>query len=178
MHNDIMAVSFKECPSMLAPGRYAQWQSRFLRYVDTKPNKKELKQCIYDGPYVMTKILILAKPAIVTQEAVHEHRVPETYGNTTPEKYAYFDAETAEIHMILSGIRYETYSTVDECTISKEMKPKRAKYYAYHKEKMMLCKHEEKGMPLSVEQDEWLYDTDEEPDEHEFEAHYIYKAKI
>nr|GEW82758.1 putative reverse transcriptase domain-containing protein [Tanacetum cinerariifolium] len=30
------------------------------------------------------------------------------------------------------------------------VKPKRAKYYAYHKEKMMLCKHEEKGTRLDM----------------------------
>ncbi|GKE61125.1 gag-pol polyprotein [Tanacetum coccineum] len=59
-----------------------------------------------------------------------------------------------------------------ECT-----KPKRAKVYAYHKEKMMLCKQEEKGVPLSAEQDEWLYDTNEEPDEQELEAHYIHHSE-
>ncbi|GKC26937.1 hypothetical protein Tco_1034231 [Tanacetum coccineum] len=47
-------------------GRYAQWQSCFLRYVDTKPNKQELRQCIFDGPYVMTEITVLAKPATTT----------------------------------------------------------------------------------------------------------------
>ncbi|GJV03556.1 hypothetical protein Tco_1337125 [Tanacetum coccineum] len=52
-------------------------------------------------------------------------------------------------------------------------KPKRVKDYEYHKEKMMLCKQESKGIPLSVEQNEWLQDTDEEPDEQELEAHYI-----
>ncbi|GKC74680.1 reverse transcriptase domain-containing protein [Tanacetum coccineum] len=57
-------------------------------------------------------------------------------------------------------------------------KPKRTKYYAYHKEKMMLCKHGEKGVPLSVEQGDWLADTDEEPDEHELEAYYMYMEKI
>ncbi|GJU39025.1 hypothetical protein Tco_1191982 [Tanacetum coccineum] len=44
-------------------------------------------------------------------------------------------------------------------------KQKRVKDYSYHKEKMMLCKQEGKGVPLSVEMDEWLQDTDEEPDE-------------
>nr|GEV76492.1 hypothetical protein [Tanacetum cinerariifolium] len=39
------------------------------------------------------------------------------------------------------------------------------KDYEYHKEKMMLCKPESKGIPLSVEQNEWLHDTDEEPDD-------------
>nr|GEW74590.1 hypothetical protein [Tanacetum cinerariifolium] len=43
MHNDIMVAGYKERPPMLATGRYAQWQSRFMRYVDTKPNMKELK---------------------------------------------------------------------------------------------------------------------------------------
>ncbi|GKF64291.1 hypothetical protein Tco_0187739, partial [Tanacetum coccineum] len=57
-------------------------------------------------------------------------------------------------------------------------KPKRAKDYEYHKEKMMLCKQESKGVPLSAEQDEWLHDTDDEPDEQELEAHYMYMAKI
>nr|GEV36142.1 Gag-Pol polyprotein [Tanacetum cinerariifolium] len=40
----------------------------------------------------------------------------------------------------------------------------RQKDYAYQKEKMMLCKQEEKGMPLREEQGDWLADTDEEPD--------------
>ncbi|GKF46771.1 gag-pol polyprotein, partial [Tanacetum coccineum] len=57
-------------------------------------------------------------------------------------------------------------------------KPKRAKDYAYHKEKMMLCKQEEKGVPLRAEQGDCLDDTDYEPDEQELEAHYMYMAKI
>ncbi|GKA47044.1 hypothetical protein Tco_0739927 [Tanacetum coccineum] len=52
------------------------------------------------------------------------------------------------------------------------------KDYSYHKEKIMLCKQEEKGVPLSAEQSDWLHDTDEEPDEQELEAHYMYMAKI
>ncbi|GKE54834.1 retrovirus-related pol polyprotein from transposon TNT 1-94 [Tanacetum coccineum] len=35
-------------------------------------------------------------------------------------------------------------------------KSKRVKDYSYHKEKMMLCKKEEKGVPLSAEQNDWL----------------------
>nr|GEZ57560.1 hypothetical protein [Tanacetum cinerariifolium] len=58
------------------------------------------------------------------------------------------------------------------------MKPKHAKDYAYHKEKMMLCKQEEKGVLLNVEHGDWLDDTDEEPDEQELEAHYMYIEKI
>nr|GFA04169.1 hypothetical protein [Tanacetum cinerariifolium] len=93
MHNDIMAAGSKEHPPMLATGRYAHWQSRFLRYVDMKSKKKELKQCIFDGPYVMTEVIVLAKPATATQEVAPEHTVLETYGNTTLEKHAYINAE-------------------------------------------------------------------------------------
>ncbi|GJY95333.1 hypothetical protein Tco_0511694 [Tanacetum coccineum] len=57
-------------------------------------------------------------------------------------------------------------------------KPKRVKDYMYHKEKMLLYKQAEKGVPLQVEQADWLEDTDEEIDEQELEAHYSYMAKI
>nr|GEU34662.1 hypothetical protein [Tanacetum cinerariifolium] len=49
-------------------------------------------------------------------------------------------------------------------------KPKRAKDYTYHKEKMLLCKQAEKGVPLCAKQTNWLDDTDEELDEQELEA--------
>ncbi|GJV98621.1 hypothetical protein Tco_1553873 [Tanacetum coccineum] len=48
----------------------------------------------------------------------------------------------------------------------------------YHKEKMMMCKQAEQGVPLQAEQVDWLEDTDEEIDEQELEAHYSYMAKI
>ncbi|GJR75970.1 retrovirus-related pol polyprotein from transposon TNT 1-94 [Tanacetum coccineum] len=54
----------------------------------------------------------------------------------------------------------------------------RVKDYAYHKEKMMMCKQAEQGVPLRAEQADWLEDTDEEIDDQELEAHYSYMAKI
>nr|GEZ77900.1 hypothetical protein [Tanacetum cinerariifolium] len=56
--------------------------------------------------------------------------------------------------------------------------PKRVKDFAYHKEKMLLYKQAEKGVPLQAEQYDWLEDTDEEIDDQELEAHYSYMAKI
>nr|GFC18435.1 hypothetical protein [Tanacetum cinerariifolium] len=58
------------------------------------------------------------------------------------------------------------------------IKPKRVKDSAYHKEKMLLCKLAEQGVPLQAEQYDWLANTDEEVDEQELEAHYSYMAKI
>ncbi|GJU26332.1 hypothetical protein Tco_1164953 [Tanacetum coccineum] len=63
----------------------------------------------------------LPKPSTTTQEAVPEHTVPETYGNTTSEKRAYIDVEAKAIHMKLSGIGDGIYSTIDACTIAKEL---------------------------------------------------------
>nr|GEW01884.1 hypothetical protein [Tanacetum cinerariifolium] len=57
-------------------------------------------------------------------------------------------------------------------------KPKRAKDYIYHKEKMLLCKQAEKGVLLQIEQADWLEDTDEKVNEQELEAHYMYMEKI
>ncbi|GJW76875.1 hypothetical protein Tco_0138557 [Tanacetum coccineum] len=98
MHNDIMAAGSKDHPPMLATGRYAQWQSGFMRYVDTKPNMKELKKCILNGPY------------------------------------AYIDAESEAIHMILSGIGDEIYSTIDAC---KELSEKEKEVSDFSKNELL-----------------------------------------
>nr|GFB31011.1 hypothetical protein [Tanacetum cinerariifolium] len=57
-------------------------------------------------------------------------------------------------------------------------KPKRAKDAAYHREKLLLCKQEEAGIQLNAEQADWKDDTDDESDDQELEAHYMYMAKI
>nr|GFB85901.1 hypothetical protein [Tanacetum cinerariifolium] len=57
-------------------------------------------------------------------------------------------------------------------------KTKRVKDSAYHKEKMLLCKQVEQGVPLQAEQYDWLADMDEEVEKQELEAHHSYMAKI
>ncbi|GKF82127.1 hypothetical protein Tco_0243783, partial [Tanacetum coccineum] len=58
MHNNIMAAGSKDRPPMLRPGRYSQWRSRFLRYIDTKGNGEYLRKCIFEGPYKLTSVVI------------------------------------------------------------------------------------------------------------------------
>nr|GEW56276.1 hypothetical protein [Tanacetum cinerariifolium] len=60
----------------------------------------------------------------------------------------------------------------------KDIRTKMVKDSMYHKEKMLLCKQAEQGIPLQAEQYDWLADTDEEIDEQELEAHNSYMAKI
>nr|GEV88161.1 hypothetical protein [Tanacetum cinerariifolium] len=49
---------------------------------------------------------------------------------------------------------------------------------AYHKEKMLLCKQEETRVQLNAEQADWKDDTNDESDDQELEAHYMYMAQI
>ncbi|GJV50009.1 retrovirus-related pol polyprotein from transposon TNT 1-94 [Tanacetum coccineum] len=76
-----------------------------------------------------------------------------------------------------SGI--QCYNCKEYGHVSREcQKPKRAKDATYHKEKMLLCKQEEAGVQLNAEQADWKDDTDDESDDQELEAHYMYMAQI
>nr|GEW39914.1 protein ALP1-like [Tanacetum cinerariifolium] len=76
-----------------------------------------------------------------------------------------------------SGI--QCYNCKEFGHVSREcQKPKRAKDAAYHREKMLLCKQEEAGIQLNAEQADWKDDTDDESDDQELEAHYMYMAKV
>ncbi|GJS82610.1 hypothetical protein Tco_0749151 [Tanacetum coccineum] len=352
MHNNIMAAGSRDRPPKLATGRYAQWRSRFLRYIDTRSNDDALKKCILEGPYTSSTVIIPAVPATDNSPAVPERTIVETILNMSPENKAHFESEKEAIHLILTRIGDEIYSTVDACKTAHEIcydasqclvssttstrmvkevneiraeriaknanplalvptaqphqdpyyqtskshksyaptsktslltrshattrhkgkeiakpitppsesaseedsdpeqsqndkemhknlaliakyfkkiykptnnnlrtssntrnknvdttprykndnqtgqfgnqrtmtvagareteyrKPKRVKDFTYHKEKMLLCKQAEKGVPLQAEQSDWLADTNEEIDEQELEAHYSYMAKI
>ncbi|GKB45609.1 hypothetical protein Tco_0896362, partial [Tanacetum coccineum] len=333
MHNNIMAAGSKDRPPMLGPGRYSQWRSRFLRYIDTKPNGEGLRKSILSGPYVPSTVLVQAVAATEGNPAIQQHTTIETVLNMTPENKEHFLSEKEAIFLLLTGIGDDIYSTIDACKTANEMwiaierlqqgeslnvqdvktnlfwefgkytsrdgdsmksyylwfyklmneltrnnlqqskeidtisyhtlldilkqyqnevndihakriaksanplallaaaqpyshnyyqapkpqrsnklallgkyfkrlykptnnnlrtssnsrnktedttprKPKRVKDYAYHKEKMMMCKQAEQGVPLQAKQADWLEDTDEEIDEQELEAHYSYMAKI
>ncbi|GJV31176.1 hypothetical protein Tco_1391576 [Tanacetum coccineum] len=91
MHNNIMAAGLRDRPPMLATGRYAQWQSRFLRYIDTRPNGDALQKCILKGPYTPTIVTTLAVPTTENSPAVPEQIIVETVMNMTPENRAHFD---------------------------------------------------------------------------------------
>ncbi|GJW42339.1 phospholipase-like protein [Tanacetum coccineum] len=121
MHNNIMAAGSKDRPPMLGPGRYSQWRSRFLRYIDTKPNGGGLKKCILNGPYVPTSVLIQAVPEAEGRPAVQQHTAIETVLNMTPENKEHFQSEKEAIFLLLTGIGDEIYSTVDACNTVNEM---------------------------------------------------------
>ncbi|GJY86482.1 hypothetical protein Tco_0500508 [Tanacetum coccineum] len=93
MHNDIMVAGLRDRPPMLATKRYAQWQSRFMGYINTKENSVSLRKCI----------------------------LKETFANMSAKNYAHYDAEAEAIHLILTGIKEDIYSAVDACTTARDM---------------------------------------------------------
>nr|GFC53252.1 hypothetical protein [Tanacetum cinerariifolium] len=121
MHNNIMAAGSRDRPLMLAPGRYPQWRLRFLRYVITRPNGEALRKCILSSPYKPTTVLVHAVEATDNSPAVAEHTIVATPANMSPENKAHFLAEKEAIHLILTGIRDDIYSTVDACQTAQEM---------------------------------------------------------
>ncbi|GJR25313.1 hypothetical protein Tco_1101545 [Tanacetum coccineum] len=121
MHNNIMTAGSRDRPPILATGRYAQWQSRFMRYVDTKQNSDALRKCILQGPYKLSNVTIPAQLATDDSLVVEEQTVVETLSNISTENRAHYDAGKEAIHLILTGIGNKIYSTVDACKTAHDM---------------------------------------------------------
>nr|GEU83486.1 retrovirus-related Pol polyprotein from transposon TNT 1-94 [Tanacetum cinerariifolium] len=75
-----MAASSRDRPLMFAIGRYPQWRSRFLRYIDTRPNGDALRKCILNGPYIPTTIVVQVVAATDDSPAIPEHTTLRKYG--------------------------------------------------------------------------------------------------
>nr|GEY27665.1 hypothetical protein [Tanacetum cinerariifolium] len=105
----------------LQTGRYAQWQSRFLRYIDARPNGDDLRKCILEGPYQLTTVTIPPVPAIDDSLVVSERTAVETLLNMSPKNKEHYQSKKEEIHLLLTGIGDEIYSTVDACKTAHEM---------------------------------------------------------
>ncbi|GJT97621.1 hypothetical protein Tco_1093139 [Tanacetum coccineum] len=93
MHNNVMAAGSRDRPPMVAMGRYAQWQSHFLRYINTRPNGDSLRKCILQGPYTPSTVTILVVPAINDTPAVPDRTAIETILNMSPKNKSHYESE-------------------------------------------------------------------------------------
>ncbi|GJZ62019.1 hypothetical protein Tco_0618156 [Tanacetum coccineum] len=197
MYSNIMAAGSKDRPPMLGPGRYSQWRSRFLRYIDTKPNGEGFRKSILSVPYVPSTVLVQAVAETEGNPAIQQHTTIETVLNMTPENKEHFQTEIEAIFLLLTGESLNEQDFKDQSVLGilkftsrdgesmsrithgstnlptttfellqetvggqvvqqtgiqcfnckgyghyakESRKPKRVKDYAYHKEKMMMCK--------------------------------------
>nr|GEV82804.1 hypothetical protein [Tanacetum cinerariifolium] len=198
LDNAIMEAGGKDRPPMLAPGNYVQWKSIIKRYINTKSNHELIHYCLKNPPYKYTwvdKVVPVSKAEAVqiilkgigndiysTVDACPNDNSPrinkgigyeiqrsgnvagarETVGTTVVQKYG------------IQCYNYKEFGHVArEC-----QKPKQVNDAAYHKEKMLLCKQEEVGFQLNADQADWRDDTDDESEDQELEAHYMYMAQI
>ncbi|GJT22843.1 hypothetical protein Tco_0892780 [Tanacetum coccineum] len=78
-----------------------------------RPNGDALRKCILKGPYTSTIVITPTVHATGDSPAVPEQTTVETVMNMTLENRAHFESENKAIHLILTGIGDEIYSTVD-----------------------------------------------------------------
>ncbi|GJS70710.1 retrovirus-related pol polyprotein from transposon TNT 1-94 [Tanacetum coccineum] len=90
-------------------------------YIDTRPNGDALRKCILKGPYTLTIVTTPAVPATEDSPAVPKQTTVEKVMNMTLENIAHFESEKEAIHLILTGIGDEIYSSVDACQTAQEM---------------------------------------------------------
>ncbi|GJZ69561.1 hypothetical protein Tco_0633111 [Tanacetum coccineum] len=102
---------------MLGPGRYSQWRSHFLWYIDTKPNGEGLRKSILSGPYVPSTVLVQVVAATEGVPTIQQHTTIETILNTTPENKEHFLSKKEAIFLLLTGIGRYIYSTVEALLI-------------------------------------------------------------
>ncbi|GKA47696.1 integrase, catalytic region, zinc finger, CCHC-type containing protein [Tanacetum coccineum] len=186
LHNAIMEAGSKDRPPMLALGNYYSWAEKTVPVAEggsettterSQQSTRNRGKAIvtssaptYDPePDTVTEDDEMSKDkeidklmALISLSAVNVAGARENVGTPVVQK---------------SGI--QCYNCKEYGHVSREcQKPKRVKDAAYHKEKMLLCKQEEARVQLNAEQADWKDDTDDESDDQELEAHYMYMAQL
>ncbi|GJW34358.1 retrovirus-related pol polyprotein from transposon TNT 1-94 [Tanacetum coccineum] len=170
LHNAIMEAGSKDRPPMLAPGNYVQWKSRIKRYIDTKPNRELIHYSLQNPPYIYQwseKTVLVAEDQMNAEaEAVQiiltgiDNDIYSTV-DACPNACEMWKSSLKESKLKtrainVAGARENVGTPVVQksgiqCYNCKEyghvlrecQKPKRVKDATYHKEKMLLFKHEE-----------------------------------
>nr|GEY11688.1 retrovirus-related Pol polyprotein from transposon TNT 1-94 [Tanacetum cinerariifolium] len=183
LHNAIMEACSKDRPPMLAPVKEIPISegSHVTRTESQMETYKTVSQGIRDqlnaeGEAVQIILTGIDNDIYSTVDACpnacemwkaierigNVARARETVGSTVVQKY-----------------RIQCYNCKEFGHVAKEcQKPKRVKDAAYHREKMLLCKQEEAVIQLNAEQADCRDDNDDELEDQELKAHYMYMAKL
>ncbi|GJY92500.1 retrovirus-related pol polyprotein from transposon TNT 1-94 [Tanacetum coccineum] len=76
------------------------------------------------GPYQLSTVIVLGQPATDDSLEVPARTAVETLLNISPKNNAHYESEKEAIHLLLTGIGDEIYSTVDACKTAHEIKIK------------------------------------------------------
>ncbi|GJU15837.1 hypothetical protein Tco_1143803 [Tanacetum coccineum] len=199
MHNNIMAAGSRDRPPMLATGRYAQWRSHFLWYIDTKTNGDALRKCILEEKEAIHMILTgIGDEIYFTVDACNTaHEMWEAIERLQQEKFCshmieqkYWDKKiykpTNNNLITSSNTKNKNVDTTPRYKNDNQTGQfgnQRAVNVVGARETVGGLVVQQSGIQCFnckefAEQSDWLADTDEEIDEQELEAHYSYMAKI
>nr|GEW28349.1 hypothetical protein [Tanacetum cinerariifolium] len=167
MHNNVMATGSRDRPPMLATGRYAHGD-----HVPVVPST-EYSPAFPEHTTIAKPITPLSETVSVKDSDPEQAQRDEDMQKNLALIAKYFK----KIYKPTNNNLITSLNSRNKNVDTTPRKLKRIKDSTYHKEKM-LCKQAEQGVPLQVEQSDWLADTDEDIDEQELEAHYSYMAKI
>ncbi|GJS58805.1 retrovirus-related pol polyprotein from transposon TNT 1-94 [Tanacetum coccineum] len=150
-----------------------QLQPEWQRFVTLVKQSQELKTVSYHKLYDILK---------QHQNEVNEIRAKRLARTANPLALRVVNVAGARENVgtpVVKKYGIQCYNYKEYGHVSREcQKPKQVKDAAYHKEKMLLYKQEEAGVQLNAEQANWKDDTDDESDDQELEAHYMYMAQI
>nr|GEV38506.1 retrotransposon protein, putative, unclassified [Tanacetum cinerariifolium] len=142
---------------------------------------KFLNEIVYKRSQSIQTIYMMApkEPTYNGRPTFADPRYLKQAQSKIPCLYAFpYDQSTHANRLIPDGEETLALERESQSKLNKDLKAKRVIDSAYHKEKMLLCKQAEKGVPLQAEQYDWLSYMDEEIDEQELKTHYIYMEKI
>nr|GFA61053.1 hypothetical protein [Tanacetum cinerariifolium] len=169
LHNAIMEAGGKDRPPMLAPGNYVQWKYRIKRYIDTKPNHELIYYYLKNPPYKYT--WADKNSSTRSQQAATRNR-GKAIVNSPPPIYD---------HKPSMVVKYDEMSKDEEidklmALISLSFK----KIYKHTNNNLRTSSNTSRA-----NQDNSLRinrgtrdDTDDESEDKELEAHYMYMAQI
>nr|GEX80956.1 hypothetical protein [Tanacetum cinerariifolium] len=152
LHNAIMEAGGKDRPPMLASGNYVQWKSRIKRYIDTKPNHELIHYCLQNRPYKYKwndKVVLVAED----DEMSKDKKIDKIM--------ALISLSFKKIYKPTNNNLQTSSNTNRE---NQDNSPRINRGTRYDNQR--------------IEQADKRDGTDDEPDDQELEAHYMYMAQI